>query len=78
MVQGEAWYRGCMRSCLRGVGGNLSPEFSPQLTYAWRLLFVCDLLISRVDHDLLLLCIKNSAELGIDLREIVGSDRNRQ
>src|SRR5580704_17150460 len=54
VVQGEAWYRGCMGSCVRSVSGHLAPEFSPQLTYAWRLLFVCHLLISRGYHDLLL------------------------
>src|SRR5258708_31206976 len=32
VVQGEAWYRGCMGSCVRSVSGNLAPEFSPQLT----------------------------------------------
>src|SRR5580693_2810195 len=54
VVQGEAYYRGCMGSCVQSVGGNLATEFSPQLSYAWRLPFVCNLLISRVYHDLLL------------------------
>jgi len=43
-----------MGSCLQSVGGNLATEFLPQLTYAWRLLFVCNLLISRVYHEVLL------------------------
>ena|ERR1700722_3047220 len=54
VVQGEAWYRGCMGSCLQNVGGNLETEFFPQLSYAWRLLFVCNLLISRTYHEVLL------------------------
>src|SRR6266478_5766088 len=77
-VQGEAWYRGCMGSCVRSVSSNLAPEFSPQLIYAWRLLFVCNLLISRVYHEVLLCGSRIAAESGIDLHEIVGSDRNRQ
>jgi len=67
-----------MGSCVQSVGSNLAPEFLPQLSDAWRLLFVCNLLISRVYHEVLPLWIKNSAESGIDLHEIVGSDRNRQ
>jgi hypothetical protein len=43
-----------MGSCVPSVGGNLLPEFFPQLSYAWSLLFVCNLLIARVYHEVLL------------------------
>src|SRR6266481_1157012 len=54
VVQGEAWYRGCMGSCVQSVGGNLAAEFFPELSYAWRLVFVSNFLSFHVYHEVLL------------------------
>src|SRR6202041_3743592 len=46
-VQGEAWYRGCMGSCVRRGSGHLAPAVSPPLTSPRGAPFVCKPLISR-------------------------------